>query len=80
LDHIHEVRRNESGSDIEFLEAIQERGGEKVVVLPYKRELFCQDSVAIFPGSNWSERFDKILASSRVHTVSAHRLALQGIS
>jgi class 3 adenylate cyclase len=68
------------GSDILFLEAVQERGGETVVVLPYAKDLFCQDSVAIVPGSNWSERFDKILASSRVHTVSAHRLALQGIS
>jgi class 3 adenylate cyclase len=67
------------GSDILFLEAVQERGGETVVVLPYDKDLFCHDSVAIVSGSNWSERFDKILASSRVHTVSAHRLALQGV-
>jgi class 3 adenylate cyclase/tetratricopeptide (TPR) repeat protein len=68
------------GSDILFLEAVQERGGATVVVLPYEKALFCQDSVAMLPGSSWSERFDKVLASSRVHTVSSHRLALQGIS
>ena len=68
------------GSDVMFLEAVQERGGETVVVLPYGKDLFCQDSVAILPGSNWSERADKMFACSRVHTVSAHRLALQGIS
>ncbi|MGO9922310.1 MAG: tetratricopeptide repeat-containing protein [Isosphaeraceae bacterium] len=68
------------GSDILFLEAVSERGGETVIVLPYQKEHFCQDSVAILPGSSWSERFDKVLASSKAHTVSAHRLALQGIS
>jgi class 3 adenylate cyclase len=68
------------GSDILFLEAVQERGGETVVVLPYERKLFCEDSVAIVPDSDWGERFERILARSRVQTVSAYRLALQGIS
>ncbi len=68
------------GSDILFLEAVQERGGETVVVLPYDKELFRHDSVAIVPGSDWSRRFDDVLARSKVHTVSTHRLALQGVS
>jgi class 3 adenylate cyclase len=68
------------GSDILFLEAVQDRGGETVVVLPYEKDLFRKDSVEFLPGSNWGERFDRILARSKVHTVSQYRLATQGIS
>ncbi len=67
------------GSDILFLEAVRERGGETFVVLPYQKDLFCEDSVALLPGSSWVERFNKILASSKVETVSSHRLAFQGV-
>lgn len=49
------------GSDILFLEAIIELGGEAHVVLPYEKEQFVQDSVDIIPGYNWRKRFEKVL-------------------
>src|SRR5262249_24337441 len=45
------------GADILFLEALAGLGGETTVVLPYAREQFEQDSVAIAPGSTWPERY-----------------------
>jgi class 3 adenylate cyclase/tetratricopeptide (TPR) repeat protein len=68
------------GSDILFLETILELGGEAHVVLPYSRDLFRKDSVEIVPGSNWAQRFERILARANVREVSQHRLAVSGIS
>jgi class 3 adenylate cyclase len=50
------------------------------VVLPYNRDLYRQDSVDIIPGSNWGERFERVLLNSKTPTVSGHRLELGGIS
>ena len=61
------------GSDILFLEAVQNAGGETHVVLPYDQEKFARDSVA-FAGSHWQERFAQVFAKAvKVTTVSPHQ-------
>ncbi len=50
------------GSDILFLEAILELGGEIHIVLPYPQEQFIQDCVDLIPKSNWKERFLRVMA------------------
>jgi tetratricopeptide (TPR) repeat protein len=49
------------GTDILFLEAMLERGGEINVVLPFSAEQFRTTSVATIPGSTWGRRFDTVL-------------------
>jgi hypothetical protein len=49
------------GSDILFLEAMLDRRGEVVVVLPYEREQFIRDSVTVIPDSKWRTRFERVL-------------------
>jgi hypothetical protein len=48
------------GSDIIFLEAMLERGGEIHVVLPAPAEAFRAGSVD-FAGPEWGKRFDRVL-------------------
>lgn len=50
-----------AGSDILFLEAMIERGGEVDIILPYEIEQFVKDSVDVDPNSNWKNRFESIL-------------------
>jgi len=52
------------GSDILFLEAMLEQKGEINIVLPYKMEAFRRNCVDTIPGSDWGERFDKVLAQA----------------
>lgn len=69
------------GSDILFLEAMQERGGETVVVLPYERDQFVRDSVDVIPNSSWRARFDRVLArATRVVTAAKDRFGRGGVS
>jgi class 3 adenylate cyclase len=69
------------GSDILFLEAMLDRGGEISIVLPYNEEEFARDSVDIVPGGEWRARFDRILArAARVITASSERLEIGGVS
>jgi len=69
------------GSDILFLEAMLERGGEIVVVLPYEREQFIRDSVSLIPRSKWVARFERVLErASRVVMASPQRLEIGGVS
>ena len=69
------------GGDILFLEAIQERGGEVQVVLPYDRAQFRTDSVDLIPGGDWGDRYDRLLASAtEVTTASDRRLGTGSIS
>jgi len=69
------------GGDILFLEAIQELGGEVQVVLPYDRAQFRSDSVELIPGSDWGERYERLLASAtEVTTASDRRLGAGPIS
>ncbi len=63
------------GSDILFHECMLDLNAEIVVVLPYERNQFKKDRVELIPGSNWGERFDRILdAASEVITVSEQRM------
>lgn len=69
------------GSDLLFLEAMLDRGGEVVVVLPYEREQFIRDSVSLIPGSKWRARFDRVLEhATRVVTASTQRLEIGEVS
>lgn len=60
------------GSDILFLEAILERSGEIHMVLPYPEAQFRQDCVDIIPGSNWGERFQRLLQSATSVSVAVN--------
>lgn len=63
------------GSDILFLEALLENGGEAHVVIPYNKKQFAKDSVSIRPGSDWGMRFEQVLArANEVVTASSQRL------
>jgi class 3 adenylate cyclase len=57
------------GSDILFLEEMQRRGADTVVVLPWRKEDFLESSVRIVPGGDWEMRFHEVLnnASSVVY-------------
>jgi class 3 adenylate cyclase len=68
------------GSDILFLEAIDELGGEKHIVLPYHQDEFIQDSVEVGAGSDWRGRFEHVLESSRVVYASSSRPLSGGVA
>lgn len=69
------------GSDLIFLEALLERGGEAHVVLPFENQLFIRDSVQIIPGANWVDRFQDVLARAReIAIVSGQRLSEGSVS
>jgi class 3 adenylate cyclase len=69
------------GSDVLFLEAMLDRGGEIVVVLPYEQEQFVRDSVSMIPEGNWRARFDHVLKrATRVVIASTQRLEIGGVS
>jgi class 3 adenylate cyclase/tetratricopeptide (TPR) repeat protein len=69
------------GSDILFLEAMQDVGAEVSVVLPYNEEDFVGDSVDFIPNSQWRGRFERVLTrSARVITASTQRIEIGGIS
>jgi hypothetical protein len=54
-----------AGGDILFLEAMQERGAQTVVVLPYDREEFIKSSVDLDPDADWVARFDRVLQGAK---------------
>jgi class 3 adenylate cyclase/tetratricopeptide (TPR) repeat protein len=54
-----------SGSDILFLEAVRELGGEFTVVLPYPKAEFIADSVQTYPEDTWVNRFEQVIAQAR---------------
>ncbi|HJW09104.1 MAG TPA: tetratricopeptide repeat-containing protein [Holophagaceae bacterium] len=63
------------GSALLFHEAMLARGGEVHIVLPYGREEFIRDSVAIRPDQDWTSRFEAVLAKAkRLITASPQRL------
>ena len=53
------------GAPILFQEAVQAIGGESHVVLPYGRDEFLADSVAIREDMDWTSRFDHVLEKAR---------------
>jgi class 3 adenylate cyclase len=52
------------GSDILFLEALLEMGGDAHVILPYEKNEFIRDSVEIIPGARWGSRCEEVLKSA----------------
>ncbi|MBW1771315.1 MAG: DUF4071 domain-containing protein [Deltaproteobacteria bacterium] len=48
------------GADILFIEAMQERGSEVTIVLPFQKEQFIQTSIR-FAGEQWEKRFHNAL-------------------
>ncbi|MGA7932747.1 MAG: TRAFs-binding domain-containing protein [Kovacikia sp.] len=66
------------GSDILFLEAIRELKGEMHIVLPYNREQFIQDSVAINPQGNWQERFERLMQQATEVIIASKQKLQQG--
>jgi class 3 adenylate cyclase len=68
------------GSDILFLEAVLEAGGEICVVLPYDKEEFVKDSVS-FAGDEWSARMERVLSrAAHVETASTQKMELGAVS
>jgi class 3 adenylate cyclase/tetratricopeptide (TPR) repeat protein len=49
------------GSDILFLEAMLQRGGEINIILPFMKEEFLKTSVTIVPGTDWGPRFESVI-------------------
>jgi class 3 adenylate cyclase len=69
------------GSDVLFLEALWELGGEAHVVLPYEKELFFQDSVDIVSEGRWGDRSRHALEyAAEVVTISDQKLAAGSVS
>lgn len=60
------------GSDILFLEALGELGGEMHIVLPYEPEEFIKKSVDIIADSSWRERFDRLIKRATEAIVPSH--------
>ena len=61
------------GTDLIFLEALQERGGETHIFLPFAKEKFIQTSVHR-EGTDWTNRFEKALD----HATSVHYVTNEG--
>lgn len=58
------------GTDIIFLEAMAERGGETHIFLPFAKDQFIETSV-LRGGSDWVARFEKVLdAATSIHYVT----------
>ena len=69
------------GSDILFLEAMLEAGAEVSIVLPSEKEAFVRDSVDVIPGSNWRERFERVMEhASCVVIASTQQLTIGGVA
>lgn len=69
------------GTDILFLETLHELGGETNIVLPYNREEFIKDSVAVGPDDSWRERFERALArAASVVVASEQQIGEGGLS
>ena len=68
------------GSDILFLEAVLEAGGEICVVLPYDKEQFLEDSVS-FAGGDWPARMERVLSlAAHVVVASTQKLEIGVVS
>ena len=61
------------GTDLIFLEALQERGGETHIFLPFAKEQFIETSVHR-EGTDWTARFEKALD----HATSVHYVTSEG--
>src|ERR1019366_6319722 len=69
-----------SGSDILFLEALQDLGGKTHIVLPCNREQFIEESVGD-SGGDWKERFEAVVSKAEeIIVASDERLILGGVA
>lgn len=70
-----------SGSDILFLEAMLDAGGQVTIVLPCAREQFVEESVAPAGAGAWIDRFDAVLGrATTVVTASEQRIGHDGVA
>jgi class 3 adenylate cyclase len=60
------------GSDVLFLECMQERGGETNVILPFDREDFFDTSIS-FSGQTWIRRANRVLDRASVSQANKGR-------
>jgi class 3 adenylate cyclase/tetratricopeptide (TPR) repeat protein len=68
------------GSDILFLEAVLDAGGEICVVLPYEKNQFVEDSVN-FAGGDWAARMERVLSrAAHVVIASTQKLEIGAVS
>jgi class 3 adenylate cyclase len=69
------------GADILFLETILELKGEAHVILPYDQEQFRKDSVELIQGSDWGQRYARVLqAAAEVQSASEQRLVAGSVT
>ncbi|MBM2811860.1 MAG: uncharacterized protein HW416_2619 [Chloroflexi bacterium] len=61
------------GSDLLFLEAVLDLGGEVNVILPYDLDQFEIDSVSGMPSGNWQARFRRVLGKAARVVVASDR-------
>ncbi|NND81705.1 MAG: hypothetical protein HKN50_04680 [Gammaproteobacteria bacterium] len=59
-----------AGADIQFAEALLERGGEVNIVLPFDRDDFIEASV-LSAGGDWLDRFEQVMQRASKVTYSA---------
>jgi class 3 adenylate cyclase len=68
-----------SGSDILFLEALQELGGKAHIVLPCNKQQFIEENVAN-SGDGWVERFNGVVSKAEETIVASdERIILGGV-
>lgn len=66
-----------AGSDILFLETLQELGGQTVIVLPCKQEEFIRESVAE-SGGEWAGRFKAVVSKAEETIVTSDQQLVFG--
>jgi class 3 adenylate cyclase/tetratricopeptide (TPR) repeat protein len=66
-----------NGGDILFLECLDTLGADSHIVLPYNRDQFLGDSVAVVPGSTWEARFGAALKRA-THVITASEQRMPG--
>ena len=66
------------GSDILFLEVMREIGGETHVVMPFCKEQFVENSVAVVPGAGWEERFEATLKQAAETVYASDKMMTAG--
>lgn len=68
------------GSDILFLEAMRDRGGQCNIVLPYAEEGFIHDSANIIPGGNWGQRLSALTGGQKPVIASPQPVRLGSVT
>ena len=66
------------GSDILFLEVLRELGGETHVVMPFCKEQFVENSVAVVTGAGWEQRFESALKAAAETVYASEKMMTAG--